>query len=250
MKILYYLVLISSLVFLSCSADTTGSSSSDSGSGQAGSMARFSIVDDFLYAINAWEVSLFTLTNPQEPTRWSRVPVAWDIETLFPYGDALFIGAESGMHIYDISNPAYPKYRSEFTHVRSCDPVVVQDSTAYVTLRSGTRCWGTTDELEILNVSDLSNPRLLTSYPMENPHGLTVADSLLVICDGEAGIKCFDASDPYNLKLLQHIPGMTAYDVIKQENRIIVIAEEGLYQFDITTLPYTLISHIPIGNAS
>lgn len=248
-KLVILTICLSILILSSCAGDAAGGVSADSSSGQGGSMARFSIVGDYLYTLNNWELQLFSLVTPEEPTHWSRVSVAWDIETVFPYQDALFIGAESGMYIYDISNPAYPRYKSEFTHARSCDPVVVQDSIAYVTLRSGTRCWGTTDELEIIDVKNLERPVLLSSYPMHNPHGLSIKDSLLFICDGDAGVKCYNATDPHNLQLIQHITGMTSYDVIQKDTLLLVIAEEGLYQYNLNTNPFTLLSHIPVGKS-
>lgn len=246
-KVYYMLIAVIIIMLSSCSEGDAAGASSESGGGQGGSMARFSIVKDYLYTLNGWNLQLFSLADPKTPTSWNRVSVAWDIETVFPYKDALFIGAESGMYIYDITNPAYPRFKSEFTHARSCDPVVVQDNIAYVTLRSGTRCWGTTDELEIINVEDLEYPRLLSSYPMHNPHGLSVRDSLLFICDGDAGVKCFNAEDPHNLKLIQHITGINSYDVIQKDSLLIVIAEEGLYQYNLNTRPFAQLSHIPVG---
>ncbi len=53
----------------------------------------------------------------------------------------MFLGSTNGMYIYDISAPDTPKYVSELQHVTSCDPVVVDDKYAYVTLRGGNNLW-------------------------------------------------------------------------------------------------------------
>jgi hypothetical protein len=125
--------------------------------------------------------------------------IEWDIETIFPYKTNLFIGSSSGMHILDISSPESPAKVSTYVHIRSCDPVVVDDKYAYVTLRSGTACQGFTNQLEVIDITDLKAPELLKTYPMTNPHGLGIDKSTLFICDGRDGLKAFDASDVYKI---------------------------------------------------
>ena len=49
------------------------------------------------------------------------------------------------MEIYDLTEEQNPVCLSDFNHVRSCDPVVVQGDIAYVTLRSGSFCGGNPD---------------------------------------------------------------------------------------------------------
>ena len=210
-------------------------------------MARFTIMKEHLYSIDNSNMMVFDISNLDNPVPGATLNLGWGIETIFPYNENLFIGTQTGMMIYDNSDPDFPTHLSTFEHIRSCDPVVVQDNIAYVTLRSGTRCFGDIDELEIIDVTSLQNPQLITTYPMENPHGLAIADSLLVICDGDAGIKCYNAKDPKNLQLLQHIGDINAYDVIAQEKSLIVIAEQGLYQYDYSSFPMQLLSTIPIG---
>ncbi len=240
------------MTLVGCSGDTvaySGESANAGQSGQAGSMARFAVVDDFLYTLNRSEMMIFSIDEAANPMLFNGLDVGWNIETLFPYGNSLFIGAEAGMYIYDISEPSSPMFTSEFTHIRSCDPVVVSGSTAYVTLRSGgNNCWGTANQLEILDVSSLSRPQLIKTYMMRNPHGLGIDGDLLFICDGDAGVKCYNVADPMNIQLVQHIGDITAYDVILTEETMIVIAEEGLIQFDKTSFPMKKLSTIPIGS--
>src|SRR5690606_2577958 len=108
------------------------------------------------------------------PEKKSSQYVMWDIETIFPYEDKLFIGARSGMHIYDLATPENPQKISTYSHINSCDPVVVSGDYAYVTLRSGTTCEGFSNQLEVLDISNLASPSLVKVYPMHNPHGLGV----------------------------------------------------------------------------
>ncbi|MCH8332138.1 MAG: hypothetical protein IH946_12335, partial [Bacteroidetes bacterium] len=119
--------------------------SSNSGGGETagkgGSMAGFSLVDKYLYTIDNTSLHLINIEDPKNIHKENRVWIGVNIETLFPYGDRLFIGSQTGMHIYDNSDPSNPIFISEYEHVQACDPVVVRGDYAYVTLSSGNECW-------------------------------------------------------------------------------------------------------------
>lgn len=222
--------------------------------GVAGSMARFALYDKYLYTINSSEMQLFDIRNPASPEIGNKIQMGWGIETIFPYKDKLFIGSQSGMYIYDNVNPEKPVQLSVFQHARVCDPVVVHDNTAYVTLRSGTTCQGFTNQLDVIDITSLTNPRLLRSFPMKNPHGLGIDFPNLFICEGAYGLKSFNASDPQNVdrNLLQHIDGMDAYDVIPLGNInatkvLLMIGKDGFYQYDYQNpRQLRLLSKIPV----
>jgi hypothetical protein len=219
----------------------SGDASGGSGKGApgiAGSLARFALADDNLYVLDAGLLKNLNITSPLSPVSAMDAPAAWDSETLFPRGDELFIGAASGMHIFDISDRDRPEYISSYSHVNSCDPVIVEGDLAFVTLRSGTECEGWTNQLEVIDISDLQNPRPLHIFPMFNPHGLTKDGNTLFICDGEDGLKVFDASDISTIdqNLIAHDPNIQAYDIIAFNNVAMLIGDDGLYQYDYSDL--------------
>jgi hypothetical protein len=220
-----------------------------SGPGVGGSMARFTINENYLYALNSGQLLPFDVTNEKNPIAADRLYVAWDIETIFPYGDYLFLGSSSGMHIISVANPGLPERVSTYQHIRSCDPVVVQGNYAYVTLRSGTECTGFTNQLEVIDIQDVANPALVKIYPMHNPHGLGIDNHLLFICDGSAGLKVFDAEDITTIdqNLLKHYSAIDAFDVIPFNNILIMIGANGLYQYDYSDPKNIfLLSHINV----
>jgi hypothetical protein len=216
------------------SSKATVNPGSGSGPGIGGSLARFTINGDHLYMLDGGDLQVADITGESTPLAKSRSYISWDIETIFPYKKNLFIGSASGMHILDVSAPESPVKLSTYEHVRSCDPVVVDDKYAYVTLRSGTTCQGFTNQLEIINVENLSSPRLLKTYPMTNPHGLGIDNNTLFICDGSDGLKAFDAADINTIdkNLLAHYKNINARDVIPFNNILIMIGEDGLFQYD------------------
>lgn len=206
--------------------------SADSGTG--GSMARFTVVRDYLYTIDGANMQLFDITTLDDPQAGMELYVNFNIETIFPYEDQLFISAQDGMYIFDNSDPTNPTLLSSYTHVTSCDPVVVQNDIAYVTLRNGTECNGFANQLEVVDVSDATAPRLIATYPMDHPHGLGVDGSTLFICKGTFGLKAFDASDHQRIddRLLAHFQDIHAYDVIPMNGVLMLIGQDGLYQYD------------------
>ncbi len=224
--------------FSAMSAVTVRSNGSSSGAGTGGSMATFTIYDDFLYGIDNDKVILADISQVEAPALHSRVTVGWGIETLFPYGDKLFIGANDGMYIYDNVNPESPQFISKYQHVNSCDPVVVQGNYAYVTLRSGNQCQGFSDQLEVIDISNLEQPSLVKEYPMYNPHGLGIDGNALFICDGQAGLKIYNAENVNRISdnLIKQYRNINPIDVIPLGNVLMMISEQGLHQYDYSNL--------------
>lgn len=219
--------------FNSANSFSSQSSINSSAPGITGSMARFAISNKYLYTVGNSDLNVFNISAPQQPTFDDNVNLGdWSIETIFPFKNKLFIGSQNGMYIYNLDHPGKPVQEGQFGHVRSCDPVIAADSFAYVTLRSGTVCQGFTNELEILSLNNFANPTLIKSYSLTNPHGLSKDGNLLFVCDGTDGFKIYNAEDVNNLKLIKNFSGTETYDVIANNNIALVVAKDGLYQFD------------------
>ncbi|MDH3708627.1 MAG: hypothetical protein OER04_02000 [Cyclobacteriaceae bacterium] len=204
------------------------------GSGLGGSFARFAIYQDYLYVVDNWSMHVFDVNTLTDPARLSTIELGWGIETIFPYNDKLFIGSNTGMQIFDNSAPQSPQFLSTFNHAQACDPVVAQGHYAYVTLRSGNACFGITDQLDVIDISNIQQPLLVKTYLMESPHGLAIDDDLLFLCEGEYGLKVFNVADKeaINDNLLSHLPSIPAYDVIAIDSHLILVGAQGIYQFD------------------
>lgn len=207
--------------------------------GIAGSMARFSIVNEYLYAVNNSKLISFNIATATNPVRTATQTVGSAIETIYPFSNKLFIGSMTGMFIYDISNPATPVAQGQFTHARRCDPVIADGNYAYVTLRNGTACAGSTNQLDVININNMNAPVLTKTYPMTNPHGLTKDNNLLFVCDGKDGLKMYETSDPAAIILKKHISNIETYDAIAYSGNLLVVAKDGLYQYSYSS-PATL----------
>jgi len=225
---------------LESSANGAGAPTNNAGlpasTGIGGSLAQFTLTKNHLYVVDSWDLKVFNVADCNNPDFVNTVNVGWGIETIYPYLDNLFIGAADGMYIFDNSNPLTPRFLSKFEHARACDPVVVDGDIAYVTLRDGTTCQGFNNQLDVVDVSTLTRPELLKTYPMDNPRGLAVRDKKLYLCDGDSGLKSYDVTnwETIDENQLTHIKGFSTYDVIALPNDLLlVIGEDGFYQFKI-----------------
>ncbi|MEQ9580814.1 MAG: hypothetical protein RIM68_01440, partial [Arenibacter sp.] len=210
--------------------------------GQGGSLARFKIVNDYLYAVDSHNINVFNIEDLENPKDLDDVYAGFDIETIFNRGDQLFLGSMRGMYIYDISSPATPSLISEFEHGTACDPVVVDGDYAFVTLRGGNMCGATESGLFIVDISDITNPELVKTYPMDGPYGLGVKDEKLFVCDGASGLKVYDKTNVQDLIQLNHFKDIDTFDVIPMEDNLLMIGEKVLYQYEYLENKIKLIS--------
>lgn len=252
MKKLVLIIAVISFVAFACTKDNTSTSSDASGvpggeSGQGGSMAKFSISGNYLFIINESQLKVFDISAEENPSPLSTVNVDFGIETVFTLDEFLFIGSVNGMYIYDISNPLNIKYLSFYQHITSCDPVVANDSLAFVTLNATSNCqWqGGENRLDVLDITNKVNPQLLSSIPMNGPNGLGIYQNYIIVCNGEIGVSIYDYSNPYSLDYVSEISGIDAYDVIIRDHYMILIGQDGLFQYDISDVnQIELISNI------
>ena len=208
------------------------SAGAESTTGTGGSLARFQIVDNYLYTVGNYEMAIFNIQNLAEPVLSNTQYAGWNIETMFQAEGYLYLGSTNGMYIYNLVNPSSPEFVSDFKHWEGCDPVVVDGDYAYLTLRGGNLCGQLESVLEVIDISDKTNPTLAARYNLENPYGLGIKNNMLYVCDGTAGLKLFERETSEDLRLVNSLKDIQAKDVIPLEKSLIMIGEKTLYQYD------------------
>jgi hypothetical protein len=205
-----------------------------SAQGKGGSLARFAILNQFLYTVDEQSMRLFNLQNPASPITVKTLPVGFGIETIFPQDHYLFLGSQTGMFVYDVATPTAPTYVGGVSHTRSCDPVVVDGNYAYVTLstagpRAATICGpDPANELDVIDLSNMKQVHLARTYPMSGPQGLGAENNRLYVCDD--GLKVFDTSKAPELTQLQHLTTPVT-DVIPNGDYLLAVGPNGFYQY-------------------
>lgn len=211
-------------------------SSSATQVGIGGSYARFQINDNALYVAGSYELNVFNITSPINTFFDKAVYVTeWfgggQFETLYMQNNLLFVGSTTGMHIVNADDEFNPYFVSGFSHATACDPVVVSGNTAYITVRGGSSCGAIEDQVNLIDISNISNPTLLSTYLLNQPYGLGIKNNTLYICCGSDGLKVFDASNTSGL-ILQNTYSDNVIDVIPLESHLIAVGSNKIIQYN------------------
>ncbi len=221
--------------------------------GVGGSMARFLTYDNYLYTLeNSYKLKSIDISKSDGIEVKNEQELWGNVETLFIADAYMYVGTSEGMHILSLEDASAPLFLSTYRHITACDPVVVEGDYAYVTLRSGSRCGGTQDLLEVIDIADKYEPKRMASYAMTEPYGLGIDNSTLFICEGVQGLKVYDASNPHEISsnLLAKFTDIHAYDVIPLSSFLFTIGEDGFYIYDYSDLSdITLLGSLPVEGA-
>jgi hypothetical protein len=242
------------LLFTACGKDYVNNTGTGTNAGTSGSLARFAISNNTLYTVSDGTSSSFYATAGNNLTSYDITdntnPVIQKTsathsgvaETIFGFQNYLFVGSQNGMDIFDATNPSAPVYKSSYTHVKSCDPVVANANYAFVSLRSTSACTMGLNEVDVVDISNPALPKQVYTYPMTQPYGLALDGNYLFVCDG--GVKFYDITNVATPVLKQKVV-IDARDVIVQNGKLIVVGVDGLYQYDYSGGMLVLLSKIP-----
>ena len=111
-----------------------------------------------------------------------------------------------------------------------------------MTIRGGNNCGQNFNQLDVVDVSDKSHPRIVSSYEMNNPFGLGVKDDWLFVCDGDEGLKIFDTKNTPDLSLVDQFTNINTYDVIPLDDKLLMIGDNTLSQYSYKGNEVNLIS--------
>ena len=218
--------------------------------GVGGSMARFITYDDYLYTLEStYNLKTIDISNLDQPVVKNEQYLWGNVETIFISDEYMYVGTSNGMHIMSLQEPSVPNQVSTYQHVTACDPVVVDGNRAYVTLRAGNMCGGTQDLLEVVDIANKYEPKRMVSYAMSDPYGLGIDGSTLFVCEGEFGLKVYDATDPYEItsNKIAEFPAIHAHDVIPLSSFLFMIGDDGFYIYDYSNLTdISLLGTLPV----
>jgi hypothetical protein len=244
-KLLLYILLPVVLAAFTQCEKTSSANATNTGSG--GSTARFAIQGNYLYTVDNKNLKVYNITDVANPMLKNTVSVGFQIETIYPFKDKLFIGSTSVVHIFSVDDPENPKRISTATSsevIRRCDPVVAKDTVAYATLRTNGPCGGTQSILAVYDIKDIANPIQREAYPVAEPYGLGYADSALYVCD-RYGLYVFNIQKAYFPQMVKQLVNDWYLDVIPWNNTLICQMQDGLNLYDISNrLNPTLITKI------
>lgn len=229
----YIFIFFAAASLVSCDKSLLNSASSGNQNGTGGSLARFTLVGNNLYTVDNTDLKTFDVSNPALPVLKNTLTVGNRIETIYPWKDNLFIGSQFGMFIYNLADPAKPAYAGMASHVRSCDPVVANDTAAFVTLRGSGQCGIATDGLYLYDVRSILNPQLVKIMELSTPYGLGLKDSTLFVCRGTNGLSVINVKNIAAASEQQTISGNDFRDVIPYNDLLICYVADGIALYNI-----------------
>ncbi len=218
--------------------------------GTGGSYARFQINNNALYGLESYQLNVFDISNPENTVFDKNVYMTdWlgggQFETLFKQREFLFVGSTNGMYIINASDEFNPYFVSSFSHATACDPVVVDNHTAYITVRGGNSCGAIEDQVNVLDITDIEHPTLTSTYLLNQPYGLGIHDGILYVCTGSGGLKVMDASNPAAL-VLKNSYEDNVTDVIPLPSHLIAVGTNKIIQYnygaDFTLEPISVVN--------
>jgi len=244
-NILYFAIIATVCILAACSLnDGLEAPNSD---GKSGSITKFTIHNNYMYALNPNEVQTYSLENPDEPELVHTIETDYGLETIIVYDNTVYVGSRNSLYILDISAPYQPEILSESNRVElgffsGCDPVVVKDNYAYSTIKIIDNVCGTFNARSLLlvyDVSDKSNPKIVGEFPLDQPNGLAYIGNHLVVCDeGSDQLVIFDITDPLNVQQLfdNNINITDPVDLIIHDSKMIVSTKTSFNIYNINSI--------------
>ncbi|NIO29820.1 MAG: hypothetical protein GTO29_14845 [Candidatus Latescibacteria bacterium] len=198
------------------------------------SYATFAVIDSFLYYLEYSSIVTMDISKPDDPIDLSRRGIGWEVETLYPTEDYLFVGGTRGMYIFDRSDPKVPVEIGRIEHFRGCDPVVVSDTLAFVTLRGGNTCGESRDVLLSISIRNPEDPIVISEEPINTPYGLTINNPLLYVSKGQNGFELFDVGEPDDPASLKAWSEWPTKDFIWSEDILFVMGFKDIGIYDVS----------------
>lgn len=231
------LVGVTTLLLCGCGAEDNQDSGTGVSDAVAGSTAALAFQNGNLVVLDDDRIVSYLLPEDAVAQLNDTYSIP-DAETIFPEGEErLYIGSEFGVTILDIDAEGKFTFIGEARHVASCDPVITDGNTMYVTLRVANGCNRTTGQnrLNIYDVEDPAWPVQLSSLELSNPYGLakltiqiqtqtetpreeesqnpTSQEEQLWVCTDD-GLTKVDVTDPTAPEVITGFPEIHCNDII------------------------------------
>ncbi len=183
------------------------------------------------------ELKFIDITIPENPSVVHEIDLGnyllFGTVALFQTATYVYVGAGPTFMVFDVTDFSNPVLISSYSASSQITDIVVDNSTAYLSVGEG--------GIEILDLDNLTDPELIGTY---NTPGETIQIALfsdvLIVADGPGGLLTLNVSDPSSPQLLESVmPNYNSNIVVKPliiEDRMVIIDKEWneIFTFDIS----------------
>ena len=171
------------------------------------------VEDDTAYITNNQGVDILDISDISNPRKTSTIRINDGAFGIYVEDDVAYIAGETGLTITNVSEPEHPKIIGSFYDGGVNRNVRVLGSYAYVTDYE--------DGLEILDISDLSNPEKIGCFSLTDARSVEIIDEIAYVTIPSAGLQVLNISDPADLKIIKSVQGTgSAESICVHDDRI------------------------------
>lgn len=187
-------------------------------------------VGNIAYVANGEEgLAIIDVSDPENPTFISEYGISWEAEKLVVMGNYAYIASTfDGLTIVDISTPASPALAGKFDQSVALSQIKIKENYAFI---------GSNDGMQVMDISDPSNPSFLSYYRSNNwkgTYGHDINGDRLYLLNSE-GMEIVDISNPVTLQKKGDLALLPSDDICVQGNLVYIIESfHGLSIYDVS----------------
>jgi hypothetical protein len=165
------------------------------------------------YLTNNQGVDILDISDISNPKKISTIHIQDGAFGIYVEGDVAYIAGETGLTITDVGDPEHPEIIGSFYDGGVNRNVRIRGSYAYVTDYE--------DGLEIVDISDLSNPVMVGRYSLGDTRGVEVAGDIAYVTSPGTGLRVLNISNPADPEMIKRVTGTgSAANICVHDDRI------------------------------
>ena len=152
-----------------------------------------------IYLTNNRGVDILDISDISNPRKISTIRIQDGAFGIYVEDGVAYIAGETGLTITDVSDPEHPEIIGSFYDGGVNRNVRIRGSYAYVTDYE--------DGLEIVDISNLSNPVMVGRYSLVDARGVEVVGDIAYVTSSGTGLRVLNISNPDDPKIIKRVPG-------------------------------------------
>jgi len=158
-----------------------------------------SIHGKYAYVTNNDGLMIIDVENPKNPKKIAEIPTEDAAFGEAIVSDIVYLASGgSGLVIADITDPSEPEILGQINDGKISYRVAIKDNYAFISYMGD-------DGFGIYDISDLTNPSLISYYSDSRCDDVKIIDDVLYVANPGAGLRVFNISDPVSPQLLRTI---------------------------------------------